>query len=217
MLGEGATSAAKYIYQYGRHSTASENALRELLSLRDLATSADRKLVPAFFLIEDYFPSGNEADNQVLKYMEGRYSPDTSAEQVEMIVTGALKYEILYLAALEKIRLSIFGCRSSDQNRYIRGKEQWDAAAAMIVGPTEDSKSKGDLLYDLADKHCAKFGTCNIKTGEAASNEEMESLFYAGSYLMQARGCNQLEAKALQIENTLLVCTMILSERVQAC
>eukprot|EP01083_Nonionella_stella_P109978 321411_1 len=204
MLGEGATSAAKYIYQFGRHSTASENALRELLSLRDLATTADRKLAPAYFLIDDYFPSGNEADNQVLKYMGGNYSPNTSKEQVEVIVTSTLKYEVLYLAALEKMQSAIIGCRSTEQNRYIRGKEQWDAAAAMIVGPTENSKSKGDLLYDLADMHCSKFGTCDVRSGEAISNEELESLFYAGSYLMKTRGCSSLESKALQIEITLL-------------
>merc|ERR1712086_488392 len=91
-----------------------------------------------------------------------------------------------------------------DQNRYIRGKEQWDAAAAMIIGPTDNSRSKGDLLYDLADKHCAKFGTCDMKTREAISNEELESLFYAGSYLMKTQGCTSLEAKALQVEITLL-------------
>mmetsp|Transcript_19785 Transcript_19785/g.29123 ORF Transcript_19785/g.29123 Transcript_19785/m.29123 type:complete len:2165 (-) Transcript_19785:27-6521(-) len=204
LLGEGATSAAKYIYQFGRHSTASENVLRELLTLKDLATSADRKFAPTYFIIDNYFPSGNEADNQVSKYMGGLYSPNTSKKQVQMIVTGTLKYEILYLAALEKMQLAIIGCKSTDQNRYIRGKEQWDAAAAMIIGPTDNSRSKGDLLYDLADKHCAKFGTCDMKTGEAISNEELESLFYAGSYLMKTQGCTSLEAKALQVEITLL-------------
>ncbi len=203
-MGMNATSAANFVYKYGKHSSVPGITQREFLSLRDLAVSPDRRKVPSFSLFEKYHNNNpNYADEIVNKFIL-RADMRASTDQIETLVANTLKYQVLYFASLEKMYQAIDGCPSQNQVRWKRAREQWDAAAAMIIGSTDDSNHDGYLLYSLGS-NCKRFGTCDIRSGEAVMNEKIEEAFYAGSYLLDTQSCTGLQSVALKLESSMKV------------
>lgn len=204
MMGMNATSAANFVYKFGKHSTVPKITQRELLSLRDLAVSVGRKKIPSFSIFEKYHSNNpNYADEMIETYI---MTPDNraSTDQVQTLVANTLKYQILYFASLEKMYEAAEGCSSPNHIRYNRAREEWDAAAAMIIGPTDDSKASGYLLYSLGT-NCKKFGTCDARSGESIMSEKIEEGFYAGSYLLETQACSGLQSLALKLEGYMKV------------
>ena len=208
MMAQGADDAAMDIYKFGKHSLVTKSGERRSLSLRELAITTKRMIVPSFELFQNYYSKTglDYADDLIRKELLSPVS-EGSIEQKQTLVVGALKYEVLYFAALQQLFDAADGCKSEDQSRFKRAMEQWDIGAAMIIGSTQNqgADANGDLLYKLGASLCKKFNTCDPRTGEAKINEEIESALFAGKYLLQVKSCDSLVNYASNIEKALQV------------
>jgi hypothetical protein len=204
-----AYDAANDVYTHGKHASIRLNNREEMLSLRSLAVSTGREKVPSFKLFERYFSKSqmNYADNLINDIFIG--PPGLSSnEQKTALVINALQYEVLFMAALQKMYEAIEGCKSSNEIRLLSAKQQWDEAAAFLIGSMEGYQAEGShdgfLLHNLARKMCHHFNTCN-EYGNAIVNEEIESLLYAGSFSLNSQSCDALKDFVSKIEAHLLV------------
>ncbi len=207
MMTQGSKQAASDTYKFGKHSFITENNKRRTLSLRELAITEGREVVPSYEVFQKYYEiSGLRDTNALIECYFNLHSQCDlgSLEQNTAIVTSALKYEVLYFAALQNLYDAVNGCNSFDNNRFFQARRKWDSAAAMIIGAT-DSKSNGTLIYKLIASQCAEFNMCDAMTGESAINKKIEDSLNAGSYLLRFRSCENVNTYALNIEMLLKV------------
>lgn len=214
MMKQDMKEAPLNIYMFGKHSIVTERNERSYLPLRKLAITTDLGIVPSYATFQNYYEKAglSSADDLIRNELN---SPDTkgSPDQKRTLVVSAMKYEILHFAALQKLYDAAQGCKSPDQNRFARARHEWDTAAALIIGQTNDpiNENKGDLLYELAASQCAEFNACDSKTGDALINQRIEASFYAGSYLLKSRSCESVKMYADDIQELLMVRYFVLN------
>jgi hypothetical protein len=209
MMNENSAKAALDVYKFGKHSIVMESNERFTLSLRDLVLSS-RKIVPAKNAV-----ALQNTDDWVESLLK---SPDLGAsfDQNRALVASALKYEVLFFAALERLYDAAAGCNSQDANRLYRARKDWDIAAAMIIGPSSETNPDGNLMYELAALHCDTFNVCNSKQ-ESKINVELEELLFGGSYLLKGKGmsCDGVQSYADQISGLLKVRSTFASSEIR--
>ena len=204
-----AFDAARDVYTYGKHALVRLNNREETLSLRSLAISTGREKVPSFKLFERYYSrSGLNYADSLINDIFTRPPGVSSNEQKTALVINALQYEVLFMAALQSMYEAIEGCKSSNKNRLLSAVNEWDKAAAFLIGSMEGYQAEGShdgyLLHNLARRMCQHFNTCD-EYGNAIVNEEIESLLYAGSFSLKSQSCGVLKDFVTKIEGHLLV------------
>lgn len=212
MMRQGALNAALNIYKFGKHSIITSRGDRQVIALRSLAVTTGRSIVPSFSLFESYYAQkGLDFADDLIRLELGAPVSGSSPDQRRSLVVNALKYEVMFFAALQKLYDAAHGCSSEDQIRYSQAQQEWDVGAAMIIGSTQSAGSadNGDLMYNLAISLCSKFNTCDqsesILTKEAKINQKIEESLYAGGYLLKSKSCAGVADFAKKIENLLKV------------
>mmetsp|Transcript_5655 Transcript_5655/g.8450 ORF Transcript_5655/g.8450 Transcript_5655/m.8450 type:complete len:2169 (-) Transcript_5655:99-6605(-) len=201
--------AAKDIYQHGKHAIVMRDGRKEPLKLRDLAISTNRDIVPSFDKFSKYFEdTSNYADKLVMRALQDH--TEGSQEQNTALVVNALQYQVSYMAALEKIYRAIAGCESSSQAQFVQAQEDWDIAAAYIIGSMQkkvDSPEQNDgyLLYGLGFDLCSEFNKCKPQGLAAAIDLDLLDSLYAGSFMLGKGSCIAVRNQAIKIEKELQI------------
>ena len=204
-----ALDAAREIYDHGKHVILSTEGRKEPVSLRSLATSVKRQIVPSFAKFETYFSSSsgsNYADGLIVNQFNNHGSFIGTQEQYTAIIVNTLQYQVMYMAILQNLHQAIADCESSNRAQIIQARTHWDTAAALITGSMQKSKANqndGYLLYGLALDLCSDFNKCDGE--EATINLKILDAMYSGSFLLEQRTCSAVEKIARNVEKQLLV------------
>ena len=198
MLQMQAVDAAREIYNHGKHVILSTGDRKEMLSLKSLAISAKRKkVVPSFGKFESYF-SQNYAHDLIVKSFNTFSEVEDlhkSKNQMTTLIVDALRYQVLYIAALQKAYKAVEGCKSQTQTQVIQAKYDWDTAAAYIIGSmqkpsnsiTSTNVGDGYLMWALGLSLCDHFNTCPDNDWAAANNMEILNTLYIGSFQLSVK------------------------------
>lgn len=205
MMQQRAYDAAFKIYKFGKHSEIS-TVDHKILSLRNIAVTVGRKIVPSYQLFEDYFSASTmDVVDDLIRTQFIEPTSSASDDQRRAMVVNALKYEVLWFGALQNLYDAAAGCNENDA-RFEMAKQQWDVGAAMIIGSSQSTgNDDGDLLYSLATSLCKTFNTCDSTTGEAKINQKIEEALFAGSYELKFKQCELVKEFANTIENLMKI------------
>ncbi len=211
MLEQGAIDAAKGIYYHGKHAVIMTAKQKEPISLRTLATSSKRRqYVPSFSKFSSYFgDNDNYIHDEIVKLFEHTIG---SKEQHTTMIVETLKYQVTFMAVLQRIYEAIAYCKSGIQAQSLQAVATWDIAAALMIGSMKREKdyaaanqSDGYLLFSLAEDLCSDFNTCGQGSSEAKSNMKILDALYSGSFELEQNSCSSVESVAARIEGQLLV------------
>ena len=181
-----AYDAAEDYYYNGYNS---QGSLRPR-SLRELAKSAGRTVVPQFETFKQYFEA-DYADKTIQAGMNrsgvflGAYR-DQAAEAV----TRALQGLVSYMAVLEKLYSAVDQCTDG-----IGAVQTWEEGVALFVGSLEGSETGGNgawdgtMLYSLAKETSVSFGTFE-GNDDASINQELLEVLVEGRDLLQSDDCD---------------------------
>ena len=118
----------------------------------------------------------NYADVFVQKYgAAGAAYQDATRAQ---LVKKGIAYQGVWMYAVHKFETAIADCLKGTVADVNSAKLNWDKGMAYYVGSQEGTTtgaSTGNLLYNLAQKRCADFGTCTTTTDSstiATANKE---------------------------------------------
>ena len=118
----------------------------------------------------------NYADEFVQKYgAAGAAYQDATRAQ---LVKKGIAYQGVWMYAVHKFETAIADCLKGTVADVNSAKLNWDKGMAYYVGSQEGTTtgaSTGNLLYNLAQKRCADFGTCATTTDSstiATANKE---------------------------------------------
>ena len=109
----------------------------------------------------------------------------------EMAVKGT-QYQSVWMYVLHELYDAIGDCESSSIQDNDAGVHAWDEGWAFYAGSLmlTDGSGSGQLLYTLANKRCANFGTCDADTGNNARiNVKLLTLFQDGEAALQTGKC----------------------------
>ena len=144
------------------------------LATPDASTTADDEWWPVY---EDYWGNDNNYADTFVQNAASGTLPE--AMKKELIKKG-IAYQVVWMYAVHSFDKGMRECNV----------EYWDQGMAYYIGSLEgeyetsaDYESTGNLLYFLAQKRCAEFGTCATATDAttvAAVNKKIQSAEYAG-------------------------------------
>ena len=118
----------------------------------------------------------NYADEFVQKY-GGAGAAYQDATRAQLVKKG-IAYQGVWMYAVHKFETAIADCLKGTVADVNSAKLNWDKGMAYYVGSQEGTTtgaSTGNLLYNLAQKRCADFGTCATTTDSstiATANKE---------------------------------------------
>lgn len=218
MLKMDAIDAAREIYNHGKHVIITAGDKKETLSLRYLATSTKREIVPSFTKFRTYFDTKNYAHDLIESIFAQYGLIEASKDQYVTLIVDALRYQVLYMAAITKAYEAVAGCQSQSQAQAIQARYDWDTAAAFIIGSMQRSSNSistqnemdGYLLWNLGLRQCDKFNKCAL-TNFAVNNEDILNVLYVGSFELSIKStepqgsCNDVRNGAAALERFLLV------------
>ncbi len=210
LLQMGAYAAAKDIYVYGKHVDNGESGSFSKLSLYQLATSTKRQIVPNYETFTQYFSNDNNyADTLIQTSFQNLISESNKNEdQVELNIELILKcarYMVPFMSILQYLYEAVHNCRDKRNND---ADNKWDSAVALFVGSMEDTygtlaSNNGYFLYGLANELCPIFNVCDDRIAKV--NEDIKTLFYAGSSEILSSSCDALEKTVITIEAKLMI------------
>ena len=163
----------------------------------------------------EYFGDFDYADKWVsaalagesMAFTSGRHGPNDfsalgDAARVEAVKKGTA-YMNVWMYAVREFEDAIDDCSScvSECNAFSLNSgsvHAWDEGVAFYTGSLEGSleggSSGGKLVYRLAEKRCANFGTCGAAgdstSGTAQVNLELFPLFAEGARLLERGECS---------------------------
>ena len=213
---EKAYGAVKDYYSLGRYASVETSQGEEVFSLKDLATTTSRQIVPAYEYFERHFEG--ELDEDASDYSDhiiertlgtGTTWTGATAEQKTEIVVKTMQYMVVYMASLENMYEAIDDCESNDAQRNANSANLWDRAAALMIGSLEGTEGGGSdhglMMYSLANKRCEQFQRCEPSTGKAELNTQLINLLYSGRGETMVNNCEALKKSTQEIEALLQV------------
>ena len=187
-------------YQYEEYSSSST-------SMKVLATSAGRELVPSYASFKRYFDDDVDYADTIITNAfkkEGIFTSATTEDR-RKVISFSMRYMVTYMAALEQLYTSLDLCRDSQK---LDAHTALDAAAAYFIGSSEGEEEggtyDGSLLYMLANRMCVHFDTCS-SYNNADVNEKVVSLFYAAQGEIDVGACDSLDKTVKRIEGALTI------------
>ena len=210
LLKMGAYDAAKDIYLYGKHVESEDSTSFGKISLYQLATSTKRRVVPNYESFTQYFSNDNNyADTLIqnsFRYLisESNKNTDQVELNIELILKG-VRYMVPFMSILQYLYESVQDC---NDKRSRDADNKWDSAVALFAGSMEDtdgtlSSNNGYFLYGLANELCPQFNICDGRIAKV--NEDLKTLFYAGSSEILSSNCVALEKTVITIEAKLMI------------
>jgi hypothetical protein len=168
------------IYSNGANSKKS-SGLRTIQGFSTALKDGRPKLrgEPYYDMYAEYWKSHSYASDIVMAALEGTGSFHGKEDifRGEVANKGA-QYIVTWQYVVHEIEDAMMDCAAGDDTANDRGVKAWDEGWAFWTGSTEMGEC-GDGMggYQLAQKRCQNFGTCDTTTCEAASNAKMLRLF----------------------------------------
>lgn len=210
-----AYEAAQDVYEHGKHSLVKNGDKKELSSLKSLAISEGRNVIPNFKLFKEYF-SDNYADETLTEIFmilseeatSGEHNEHffkASAGQSQELVVKLLQYHVIPMASLQRMYESELEC--SQSSTFDSSKRKWQEAAGLLIGsmegPSRIGSGAGYMMFNLAQSLCLRFGKC--EGGISSIKNKLEVFLYAGSFAVTSQSCDNIAEIASNIEMNLLV------------
>merc|ERR1719232_1143694 len=183
----GAFDTAADLYRLGKNSVIDASNY-EYNTLHALATNEDRLSVqPLFGNFEIYNNNDqNYADTAITGVLSGSDSTMSTLQRAEIAVKAS-SYQVMYMAALTEFQHSKDECDIS----------HYDKGVAYLIGSLEGTEvggsptSDGTLMFNLANKRCSQFGTCN-ENGYSRVSEKLMLLLEEGKIAVEAGDCDNI-------------------------
>lgn len=188
-------------YQYEQYSSSNN-------SIKSLATSDARELVPCYASFRRYFDDDSNYADTIIANAFGKKGVFTSAttEDRKRVISFTMRYMVTFMTVLENLYTSLDLCRDTKKSE---AHEALDAAAAYFAGSSEGEEDGGTydgiLLHMLANRMCVHFGTCSSSRNNSEVNEKIVSLLYAAQGEIDVGACDSLAKTVKGIENALTV------------
>lgn len=183
---------AKAIYTKGKNSNKSSGKR----TLKGFSTDAAIKLKgePYYELYKKYWKNPAYADKCVVNALDGK--GDLAGKPAlfrEEVAEKSIQYQNVWMYVIHEMEDAICDCFKGNLEDNDGGAKAWDEAWAFYAGSAVGASGKGSgyLLYTLAQKRCANFGTCTCK-GEADVNCCIRRLFAKGKKPLLAGNCKQV-------------------------
>ena len=199
-------------YSTGGGSVAADGSARTLQGLSTGAQAA----TPTSSKFADYYGSSDYADQWVSAALAGRgmafesarhgpndFSTLGDAARIEAVKKGTAYMNVwmrvvrAFEGAAEACSACSGDCSSSSYSLNSASVLAWDEGVAFYVGSLEGAgaggSSSGKLVYRLAEKRCANFGTCGLlgdaTSGTSKVNHELLARFTEGARLLRRGEC----------------------------
>merc|ERR1719506_2975968 len=207
-------------------------------TMKGFSTSAQAKMYDGcpgcpykhYKMFYDYYGSHTYADDWVsaaldatdLTFPSGKHGPNAfsalgAAARIEAVKKGTA-YMNVWMYTVREFEDAIDDCTSctSNCNEHSTNSDSvhaWDEGVAFYTGSLEGTayggNSNGKLLYRLAEKRCANFGTClesgTGATGTSQVNSELFQLFDHGRDWLQQGRCSSVRPLVNQIVSLMTV------------
>jgi len=142
-----------------------------------------------------YYNEGDYADRFVTAALDatGIFSGKDAIARVEGVKKGSA-YQNVWMYVIREMEDAIMDCSSGCLNCNDDPVHAWDEMAAFYAGSLEgpSGDSSGTLLYRLAEKRCANFGTCtgsNQAGSRSAVNTQVVDQIRLGKYALTQGRC----------------------------
>jgi len=156
-------------------------------TLQGFATSGASKMSAEKWwnIYKNYWGDDDYSDTFVLKAFDGGAWASKSDLMREQLIKKGVAYQAVWMYVLHEFEDAISDCLAGniyDNDATTAGDSPhaWDEGWAFYAGSIEgtDGSGSGQLLFQLAEKRCADFGTCaDGITGDA--NVNTKALTYA--------------------------------------
>lgn len=131
----------------------------------------------------------------------------------EQIIKKGIAYMNVFLYTMHEYEAAIVKCEAFDSSvLYNRDAiHAWDEGVAFYTGNMEDvdGSGSGKLVYALADKRCANFGTCGADgdetSGTSQVNLDIIALANAGNADLLALDCDGAAEKMALIQSLMYI------------
>lgn len=198
---------ARKIYTEGDHSEKSDGKR----TLQGFSTSAPDKMAQEGYykLYRDYWDDGTYADTFVSNALSGSGDFEGADEllRAECANKGS-QYQNVWMYVIHEMEDAINDCVNGNLNDNDNEVAAWDEAVAFytgsLVGPDPNPSTDGFMLYTLAQKRCADYGTCN-EDGIAKVNAEVIDLFNKGKGQLVGGSCEEAVATKNEIVKKMTV------------
>jgi len=196
--------AVQKLYNFGKNSVIDKSAL-VYDSIGSMATSDDR-VIAGYWLwpFQKYHNSVFYAHQTIVYALGGygRYARMTSQQRGEFIYK-TIQYQVMYMYALSQFYKCFAKCLKGESAI----EKYWDKGVAYVVGSLEETSAEtmdGMLMFDLANKRCSQFGTCN-EDGRAEILSEIMAAFDGGRDAAVAMNCENVRLSAARLAHVLMV------------
>merc|ERR1719399_1070989 len=146
-------------------------------TLAGFSTAALKKMKGQVFfdVYHCYYTHGDYADKYVTAALDGTgiFTGQPEAARIQGAKKGSA-YMNVWMYVIREMEDAVVDCKSGCMKCNDDPVHAWDEAVAFYSGSLEkwDGSGSGKLLYALADKRCANFGTC---TGGATGNSKVNT------------------------------------------
>lgn len=126
---------------------------------------------------------------------DNKYYGLTSNDPRVEVAQKSAAYMNVWMYVIREMEDAVDDCDANNLNQNDDYVKAWDEAVAFYVGSLEgeDGSGSGNLLYALADKRCANYGTCvDDESGLSNVNERVMELFNKGKTQMLSGECSGL-------------------------
>merc|ERR1719240_2027551 len=166
-------------------------------TLAGFSTAALKKMKGHDFYVpyRAYYTYGDYANRYVTAALDGTGAFKNQPEAAR--IQGAKKgsaYMNVWMYVIREMEDAIADCKSGCLKCNDDPVHAWDEAVAFYSGSLEgtDGSGSGKLLYALADKRCANFGTCKAGTKNSKVNSAIIEQFKLGKTKLDEGKCADL-------------------------
>lgn len=186
----GSFAQAEAVYENGENSKKTAS----LRKIKDFSITAPTLMVGQKYyeMYKAYYQSGTYADAFIVSALRGTgdFEGATTVVRSESTVKGMQTLSI-WMYVIREMFDAIDDCRASNSTRNDAGVLAIDEAWAFYAGSLEGKfgGTTGLSLYNLAQKRCAQFGTCDVD-GNAKVNKEILAHFAAAQAMLRVGQCD---------------------------
>merc|ERR1719428_2266288 len=159
------------------------------------AALAKMKGQPFFEAYMKYYTHGDYAHRYVTAALDGTgaFKGQPEAARIQGAKKGSA-YMNVWMYVIREMEDALADCKSGCLKCNDDPVHAWDEAVAFYSGSLEgtDGSGSGKLLYALADKRCANFGTCQSGTKNSKVNAAIIEQFNLGKAALDGGKCADL-------------------------
>merc|ERR1711937_1086562 len=178
----------------GGAPTTVKNSYR---TLAGFSTAAEAKMTGqlVYEVYKAYYMQGDYAHQRVIAALDktGICSACDNIARVE-IAKKASAYMNVWMYVIREFEDAIDDCKAGCIDCNDDPVHAWDEGVAFYTGSLEgtDGSGSGKMIYALADKRCANYGTCTGSTHSSYVNEALFVEFTKGKVALQQGKCSEV-------------------------